>query len=62
MEGEKLETSERSEGFGVKHACDFFGGCFVLAFSNASFWSADPLRARQWGRVLREACRGRSFR
>ena len=48
MEGEKLEISERSEGFGVEHACDFFGGCFVLAFSNASFWSAD-----RWGRTRR---------
>lgn len=44
----EFEILERSEGVGVKHARDFFGGCFVLAFSHESFWSADPLRARHW--------------
>ena len=30
VEGEMLEIPERSEGFGVKHACDFFGGLFCF--------------------------------
>ena len=53
MEGEKLEISEWSEGFGVKHACDFFGGCFVWGL--VLFWHL-PMRvfgADRWGRTRR---------